>query len=99
MHGTPWPGDGGYARNESAPLAGIYFLTKDNKNGIREMTSHESLPRLLPVASLPWYDKEALDAPLKLCGDLIEQVPCYDFHFMPDVSALETWQEELGARG
>jgi hypothetical protein len=91
MHGTPWPGEGGYARNERAPLAGIYFLTKDNENGIRGMTSHESLTRLLPVASLPWYDKEAIGAPMKLCGDLIAQVPCCDFRFRPDKTAVESW--------
>jgi hypothetical protein len=83
-YGTPWPGDAGFAVNRSAPLKGIFFLTKAAESRIQAVTPAEALTRLLPVASIPWYEKEMVTKMLDFCDSLLNRVPAYDLRFTPD---------------
>ena len=83
-HGTPWPGDAGIARNRKAPLKGIYFLTQARANRVLELDEKEALRLLLPVASIPWYDKEVLPSVLDFCGDMLASTPAYELQFTLD---------------
>lgn len=84
MYGTPWPGEAGYALNESAPLKGIFFLSKGNKNTISELKPSDAIPRLMPVVSIPWYDREKVELMVTFCDDLMKKVPVYELSFVPD---------------
>lgn len=83
-YGTPWPGENRIASNQSLPLGGIFFLQKGSANKARELTPREALERLLPVTSIPWFDKEVLPNVLDFCGTLMAGVPNYELHFKPD---------------
>ena len=83
-HGTPWPGDAGIAKNRRAPLRGIYFLKQARVNKIVELDDNEALRLLLPVASIPWYDRDVLPPVLDLCGDMLASTPKYELHFTLD---------------
>ncbi|MDA0323806.1 MAG: hypothetical protein O2923_13990 [Verrucomicrobia bacterium] len=89
IFGTPWPGDGGHALNESQPLAALLFLAHGPDNELVELNTPQALERLLPVASVPWYDREAADGTLRFCERLIEGVPTYELRFRPDESVAE----------
>jgi hypothetical protein len=84
MYGTPWPGDAGYAVNESVPLKGIFFLSKGEKNSIRKLSPAEAIPRLMPVVSVPWYDWEKVGLMMDFFNDLIAALPMYELTFIPD---------------
>jgi hypothetical protein len=59
-YGTPWPGEAGIALNKSEPLSSIFFINHGSANRIKEITTQEALERLLPVTSIPWYDREVM---------------------------------------
>jgi len=83
--GTPWPGEAGIAQNESFPLSCLFFLSRGCENELREIGRKEALERLLPVTSIPWYDREIVGDILIFCEDLISLVPTYELRFKPEV--------------
>jgi hypothetical protein len=46
------------------------------------------LERLLPVVSIPWYDKEKMMSILSFCEDLISNIPSYELYFKPDAEVV-----------
>jgi len=97
VYGTPWPGDAGIAENTRAPLAGIFFIIHGSANRIKEITRQEALKRILPVTSIPWYDREVMPHVLQFCGDLITQVPTYELHFKPGVEVVDVLEDFISA--
>ena len=99
MYGTPWPGDAGYAVNESAPLKGIFFLNKGTRNSIRKLKPAEVIPLLMPVVSIPWYDREKVELMMDFCDGLVAALPFYELTFVPDQRIVRILQEfiEIGS--
>ena len=95
VFGTPWPGKGGIARNLNIPLAGIFFLHHSENNVIEQLDARSALERILPVASIPWYDPGRMDDILKTCGNLIAGVPAYLLHFRPDTDVVDALEDFL----
>lgn len=95
MHGTPWHGEEAVARSESAPLHGLLFLEKGDRNEVRPISRREALARLLPTVSLPWYDPEARDAGLAACDAVVRGVPAGVFTFRPEPGAVEALEAFL----
>jgi hypothetical protein len=93
MYGTPWPGDAGYAVNESVPLKGIFFLSKGEKNSIRKLSPAEAIPRLMPVVSVPWYDRKKVGLMMGFFEDLIAALPMYELTFIPDAAIVRQLQD------
>ena len=93
-YGTPWPGEAGIAENNNTPLSGIFFIKHGSANNIKVLNSKEAIERLLPVTSIPWYDKEVIPKILDFCDDLISNIPKYELQFKPTtevVDVLETF--------
>ncbi|VAX07153.1 hypothetical protein MNBD_GAMMA26-1429 [hydrothermal vent metagenome] len=93
--GTPWPGDAHIARNESAPLAGLYFLTQGTHTKVTPLPPKEILARLFPVSSIPWYDRALTESSLSLCEALLADVPAFDFQFSTDADEVAKAVSEL----
>jgi hypothetical protein len=89
-YGTPWPGDARIAENDSAPLKGLFLLTKAGSNSIVTLKPSQTLRRLFPVVSCPWYDTERLPRVLDTCEKIVSEIPCYEFKFTPDERAVKT---------
>jgi hypothetical protein len=97
VFGTPWPGQGKIAVNGSFPCAGLVFLRHARENGVARLTAGEALHRLLPVASVPWYDREPADEVVAFLGGLVECVPAWELAFRPDRSLGPFLEKTLGA--
>ncbi len=97
-HGTPWPGEGGQAVNRKTPLETLFFLSQWPSNEIRPLHGREAVERLFPVASVPWYDKQALDPILETCERLVKTVPAYELRFVPTPEVGQMLLEFLGRR-
>jgi hypothetical protein len=97
MYGTPWPGDAGYAVNESVPLKGIFFLSKGEINSIVKLSPAQAIPRLMPVVSVPWYDRDKVDLMMEFLNDLIGALPMYELTFVPDKSIVRHLREFIHA--
>jgi len=89
MYGTPWPGEAGYALNQSAPLKGIFFLKKGEKNIIRELKPIDAIAGLMPVVSIPWYDREKVALLMDFCDAMMGSIPMYELTFVPDGTIVD----------
>ena len=85
--GTPWPGEAGAALNRGRPLVGIYSLAQESGNRIVPISAAETLERILPVISIPWYDRRTSERILATCDTLLRDVPHARFGFVADGSA------------
>jgi len=87
--GTPWPGEAKIAANRNAPLGSLFFLTRPMSNKVLPLSPAEALVRLLPVTSIPWYDKTVMPKVLDLCGELLKQVSAFDLRFTLDQNLMD----------
>ena len=53
VYGTPWNGKHGLSNNMSAPVAGICFLARGEKNNIKRLSPMEALPAFLSQTFRP----------------------------------------------
>ncbi len=95
--GTPWAGDANIAENKSVILNRIFFIHHAGNNIVRELEPKEAIKRLMPVASIPWYDEKAIQNMLAFCEDLVLNIPAYELHFRPDAEVV-TFIEDFIAR-
>jgi hypothetical protein len=93
VFGTPWAGDAGIAENETYPLSGIFFIRHGHENLIKELKPGEAMEKLLPVTTIPWYDRSAMPEILATCDGLISSVPAYEFSFSPDTEAVDYFEK------
>lgn len=89
MSGTPWPGEARIALHQTEPLKALCFLHKSPVNEIRRISPSQAWPQLLPVCSIPWYDRRLVPASLDLCNSLLSCLPLYELHFRPDQGAAD----------
>jgi hypothetical protein len=89
MYGTPWPGEAGYAMNQSAPLKGIFFLKKGSENKIEKLNPADSFASLMPVVSIPWYDRNTAELMVTFNEAMLKTVPLYDLTFVPDEAIVD----------
>ena len=89
MHGTPWHGEAGLARNASAELRAIFFIQHALRNEAVPMKAAQAATELFARSFVPWYRAEALDFTMAFLQRMTERVPVYAFHCLPDVSAVE----------
>ena len=97
-YGTPWPGEAGIALNECVPLSSIFFINHGPANRIKEISPQEALARLLPVTSIPWYDREVMEEILTFCEDLISSVPVYELDFKPSIEVVDVFEQFVSAQ-
>ena len=89
VFGTPWPGDAGAAVNDSAPLGGLMFLNQDSATRISPLSRQQALARLLPVASICWFDPVLTGASLSFCDTLLNDHQAHELSFSRDLEALD----------
>jgi hypothetical protein len=93
--GTPWAGTAGIARAGCAPLAGIFFLKHGKNNRMEKLDAAAAADRLLPMASVPWYDPDTAAPIIAFAKRLMARVPAYEMRFMPDGSAIDFFRDFL----
>jgi hypothetical protein len=89
IFGTPWASQAAVAENRNAPLSALFFLAHGEKNQVREVSAHEALSRIYPVASIPWYDDEILDPILSTCAEIASSVPAFELQFQPTQEVVD----------
>lgn len=89
LWGTPWHGTGVIARNESAPLSALVFLSQAPVTKISELSPSAALRRLLETVSIPWYSQEWTDKGLAVCESLLRDIPAFELAFRPDQTAVQ----------
>lgn len=87
--GTPWPGSGGFVRNESAPLSALIFLSQAAETTVSRLSAAAGLRRLLQVVSIPWHSQEWAGKGIAVCESLVQAVPMFELAFRPDQTAVQ----------
>ena len=87
-YGTPWHGDGGFARNERGRLGAIFSLAHARRTAVRRLAVAEATALLMARSFPPPWDAHALGRALELCARTASGVPCFELAFTPDRSAV-----------
>ncbi len=87
--GTPWAGDEGDALNISAPLQGLFFIEKGAANYIKPLSPIESIRRLMPVLTVPWYDEVRVIKMMDFCDHLLKSVPVFSLTFTKNKALID----------
>ena len=94
--GLPFSGSSDICKNLSAPLAAIVYLGQAKENRIRKMSESEAFVALMQGNYRCGISKDAsqktIDALEKICSN----VPVYRFDCLPDKTAVECLEKELG---
>jgi hypothetical protein len=88
-YGTPWPGEGGFAINAAVPLVAIGFIEKRPAPETTPLSPNEAIHRLVRVASVPWYDRDAAGRAFDGLADLCGQVPAWRLGVPPSALAAD----------
>jgi hypothetical protein len=93
--GTPWHGDGCFARPDSGRLGGVFVLRHAPRTELRRLAAAEAASHLLARGFPPPWDARAWRRALDLCARVAESVPCYELAFRPDASAVDAVRAAL----
>ena len=86
IYGTPFWGEYEVAENKKIEVKELYFLKKDDKNYIKEISPSMAIKMILPNIFFFNVNKEFTNLIFNLINEFIETVPCYELHFLPDPS-------------
>lgn len=87
--GTPWHGEHPVVSPLGGRLDKILFLKHARENKAERMALSRSSAMLYARSFPPLWDKAGLDRWVDTSVRLAQEVPCYDFGFVPDASAVE----------
>jgi hypothetical protein len=89
MYGTPWHGDAGFASCAKAKLERIFILQHGSDNKLVPLSSARGAGELFARSFPPFHSAEALERTVEFINRVVEAVPCFEFHFVPDAQAVE----------
>lgn len=96
VFGTPYWPDTKVNRGikESFEIKGLFKLIKDKEVYLERITRPQAVAEVLSVPNVP--DKFQVMKPLleRVCG-LIEHIPCYGMHFLPESSFWQCIEENI----
>jgi hypothetical protein len=96
MYGTPWHGDAELAEPRSARLDLIAILQHGEANRLLPMAPVEAVAELMARAFLPYHDRSALENTAAFLAEVIAQVSCRRFPFLPSPESVD-WLREHAA--
>lgn len=89
MYGTPWHGDAGIASPESAPLYRIYVLEHGPANELVRLPAGRAAGELFTRCFVPFHSGSAIRFALNFFDQAAQRIPCFQFRFLPNQSAVE----------
>ena len=88
MYGTPWHGEAALSSPSSAPIKRIFILKQGHHNRMAQLPPAQAVGELLARSFPPFHRALALDRTVEFLSRVVETVPCYQFTFIPDMSAV-----------
>ena len=96
--GSPWSGKTPCYRNLSAPLGAVTRISRDTRNHIERLQPVQAFASLLPACSTMRWDGPIYDNLCTLVTRLVELVPIYTMHCLPDEQAAHVCHQALTAK-
>lgn len=95
--GSPYAGSSRCYVNDSVPVSVLVFLAQEPRNRIRRLRPGEAFRRIYAQLTMYSWDREFVERAFTLAAALAEQVPCFEYGCVPDVSAVEFLEQSLEA--
>lgn len=89
IYGTPWHGDALGASARTAPVDQIFILKQAKRNHIARLKPVDGAARMLARCFPTFWDPAGMASALELFDELSQSIPCYEFGFKPDQSAID----------
>lgn len=89
MFGTPWHGEAAFAEQGNAPINRIFILQHGSSNRITRMPKPLAVGEVFARCFPPFHSPEGVDHTLEFISRLLDAVPCYEFQFVPNESAVK----------
>ncbi len=89
MHGTPWHGEAAFAEQGTSNLGRIFVLQHGPVNRIRQLPKALAVGEIFARSFPPFHSAEGLEGALEFINRALDTVPCYEFQFVPNRSAIE----------
>jgi hypothetical protein len=89
MYGTPWHGEAAFAEQGEARLKRIFILQHGPSNRIEPMSKARALGEVFARCFPPFHHPHGLEGALEFIQHALDVVPCYEFQFVPDRSAVD----------
>ncbi len=96
MYGTPWHGEAAFASAGKSRIDKIFILQHGEQNEIVELSRSQAVGELFARCFPPFHSAAGLENTLDFLNKILEVVPCYQFQFVPEASAV---QMALGFHG
>lgn len=88
MHGTPWHGEAAFAAPCKAKLKNIFVLQHGVANSFSPFKSVQAVGEIFARCFPPFHSAVGLERTVEFLKQVIDTVPCYEFQFLPDPSAI-----------
>ena len=89
MYGTPWHGEAAFASASKSKLNRIFILQHGEGNKIAPLSRAQAVGELFARCFPPFHSASGLQNTVEFLERVVETVPCYEFQFVPDASAVE----------
>jgi len=90
MYGTPWHGEAALASPNKAKLNRIFVLHHGDENKVSLMSASHAVGELFARSFPPFHSAAGLEHAVEFLHAVVDAVPCYEFHFLPEASAIQT---------
>jgi hypothetical protein len=88
MYGTPWHGEAAFASPSKAKLRNIFVLQHGRANSFSQLKSVQAVGEIFARCFPPFHSTDGLEHTVEFLKRVVDAVPCYDFQFLPDQSAI-----------
>ena len=89
MYGTPWHGEAAFAVPGKARINRIFILEHGAQNEFTPLTRSRAVGELFARSFPPFHSAAGLERTVSFLDRILDRVPCYQFQFAPDASAVE----------
>jgi hypothetical protein len=89
MYGTPWHGEAAFASPAKARINKVFVLQHGEANTIAELSPARAVGEFFARCFPPFHSALGLSNTLEFLHRVVNLVPCYEFNFLPNASAVE----------
>lgn len=89
MYGTPWHGEGRFASPGRARINKILVLQHGDRNQFVDLSRSQAAAELFARCFPPFHSRVGLQGVVEFLDRVVNTVPCSEFRFVPDLSAVE----------
>lgn len=89
MYGTPWHGEAKFAMPGKKKISRIFILEHGAANAITPLSRSRAVGEMFARCFPPFHSAAALARTVTFLDRILDAVPCYQFQFVPDASAVD----------